>query len=244
MPFLLRYDLDRSRPHVGEACKDLAVRALAPAFALFLAILGLGKLLMGPLLGVRTAEAPLSKDIEQARTPLWNTITHVWSTIGNTEYVIGLCLVVVALVWWRTKEWWYAVIPGIAIALQASVFVTATELTGRPRPDVAKLDPAPPTSSFPSGHVGAATALYLTFALMAHRIANPVLRRVVQTICVIVPLLVAFGRFYRGMHSPVDITVGFLNGILCTVMAWLWLRRHERHHDDARASRTERARTA
>ena len=180
MPFLLRYDLDSSRPRAGAAFKDLLVRAIAPGIVLFLAIYGFGLALMGPLKGWGTAE-----------------------------------------------EWWYAVIPGIAIALQASIFVAATELTGRPRPEVSKLDPAPPTSSYPSGHVGAATALYLSLAFMAHRIDNVVLRRLVQFVCVLIPFLVAYARAYRGMHHVIDIVVGMLNGVLCALMAWLWLRRKE-----------------
>ena len=66
---------------------------------------------------------------------------------------------------WRTKQWWVAVIPALAISLQATVFVIAANLVNRPRPDVERLDPAPPTSSYPSGHTGASFALYLTFAL-------------------------------------------------------------------------------
>ena len=78
-------------------------------------------------------------------------ITAVWSHIGNTEIVIGVCVLAVAALWWRTKQWWYAVIPAIAISLQASVFVAATAVTRRQRPLVDHLDPAPPTSSYPSG---------------------------------------------------------------------------------------------
>jgi len=46
-----------------------------------------------------------------------------------------------------------------AISLQATIFVTASAALGRPRTDVPHLDPAPPTSSYPSGHVGACVAL-------------------------------------------------------------------------------------
>jgi hypothetical protein len=68
--------------------------------------------------------------------------------------------VVVSLVWWRTRRWWFAVIPALALSLQAAIFVAATDVTSRPRPDVSHLDPAPPTSSYPSGHVGASVTLY------------------------------------------------------------------------------------
>lgn len=46
-------------------------------------------------------------------------------------------------------------IPALAITLQATIFVTVSAVIGRARPDVPHLDPAPPTSSYPSGHVGA-----------------------------------------------------------------------------------------
>lgn len=222
--FIHRYEIDSSRPTVGSALRDLALRVLAPAVVLFGLIVGLGFLIMGPLDNLPW-EDDLSKSVAAGRTELWNSITMVWSRIGNTEIVIGVCVIVVALVWWRTKQWWYAVVPAIAIAVQASVFVAATTLTDRKRPAVEHLDPAPPTSSYPSGHMGASTALYLTFALMAQRIETVWLRRVVTVVCAIVPLLVGYARLYRGMHHLVDILVGLVNGVVCALLAWNYLRR-------------------
>ena len=98
--------------------------------------------------------------------------------------------------------------PLIAISLQAMVFFFTTLLIDRERPDVEKLDDSPPTSSFPSGHTGAATGLYFTLALMALRIRNPALRRVVVGVCVAIPLLVASARLYRGMHHVSDVAGG------------------------------------
>ena len=147
------------------------------------------------------------------------------SMVGNTEYVIGVGVIVCAIVWWRTKEWWFAVVPLIAISLQATVFVIAAAVVGRDRPPVERLDPTPPTSSYPSGHVGASTALYVSFALMATRISNVVVRRVVIMLCIIAPLLVSFARLYRGAHHISDIVVGILNGLLCALLAWNYLRR-------------------
>jgi len=222
--FVHRYELDSSRPAVGSALRDAAVRVLAPALVLFAAIVGVGFLIMGPLGGL-PAENQLSKSVASGRTALMNSVTMVWSHIGNTEIVIGVCVVAVALIWWRTKQWWYAVVPAIAIAVQASVFVAATAIADRPRPSVKHLDPAPPTSSYPSGHMGASTALYLTFALMAQRIETAWLRRLVTTVWVIVPLLVGYARLYRGMHHLLDILVGLVNGVVCALLAWNYLRR-------------------
>ena len=222
--FIHRYEIDRSRPPVGSALRDMALRVLAPAVVLFGAIVGIGFLIVGPLADLKSEDS-FSSSLASGRTELWNGITNVWSRIGNTEIIIGVCIIMVALVWWRTKEWWYAVVPALAISAQASVFVAATTITGRDRPEVTRLDPAPPTSSYPSGHMGAATALYLTFAMMAQRIELTWLRRLVTSLCVLVPLLVGYARLYRGMHHLSDIIIGAVNGVICMLLAWNYLRR-------------------
>ncbi len=230
MAFVTRYADDPSRPSPGGALRDLAVRTVAPAVVLFAAVVVVGKVIEGPLRNLGAHEESFNATLASHRTALWNTITTVWSHIGNTEYVIGACVVVVALVWWRTKEWWYAVIPAIAVTVQAAVFVPATALVNRPRPHVPHLDPAPPTSSYPSGHVGASTALYWTLALMAQRIENRALRVVVTLVCAVIPPLVAYSRLYRGMHHLSDVIVGFLNGLVCLLLAWHYLRRRAGRH--------------
>lgn len=224
MAFLTRYVEDQTRPSIGEFFRDLVVRAVLPAIALWLVIVGIGKLIEGPLGGLQS-ESSINKALQNGRTELWDTITMVWSRIGNTEIVIGVCVIMVALIWWLTKQWWVAVIPAIAISIQATVFVLATAVTGRDRPEVEHLDPAPPTSSYPSGHVGASTALYLTLAAMCQRIPNRGLRYVLTVICLVIPFLVAYARLYRGMHHLTDVLVGFLNGIVCAILAWGYLRR-------------------
>ncbi|TPG14890.1 phosphatase PAP2 family protein [Pedococcus bigeumensis] len=224
MAFLTRYTDDPSAPTVGGALRDLFLRAVAPAVALWAAIVGVGLLIKGPLGGLPSEES-ISKDVQGLRSPRWDDVTLVWSHIGNTEIVIGVCVVAVALIWWRTRQWWVAAIPAIAIALQATVFVIATAVVARPRPHVPHLDPAPPTSSYPSGHVGASTALYVSFALLAQRIERTVLRRVVTTLFLVIPVLVAWARLYRGMHHLTDILVGAANGLACALLAWAYLRR-------------------
>lgn len=221
---LRRYDLDPSPPSAREALRDAALRVIAPAFVLFALIVGVGWLIMAPLGGLRS-EDDLSRSVQRGRTPTWDAVTAVWSHIGNTEIVIGVCVVAVAFVWWRTRQWWYAVVPAIAISVQATVFVIATAIIGRPRPKAVHLDPAPPTSSYPSGHMGASTALYVTFALMAQRIEQAWLRRLLTVVFLLVPVLVGYGRLYRGMHHLSDIVVGLLNGLVCALLAWYWLRR-------------------
>ncbi|MEO6413603.1 MAG: phosphatase PAP2 family protein [Pedococcus sp.] len=224
MAFVTRYTDDPSAPAVATALRDVLVRAVAPAVGLWAAIVGVGLLIKGPLGGL-PAEETISTNVQDTRTAAWDNVTSVWSHVGNTEIVIGVCVLAVGLLWWRTRQWWVAVVPAIAIALQATVFVIATAVVARPRPHVPHLDPAPPTSSYPSGHVGASTALYVSFALLAQRIGPPVLRRTVTALCLVIPLLVAWARLYRGMHHLSDILVGAANGVACALLAWAYLRR-------------------
>jgi undecaprenyl-diphosphatase len=171
-------DLDRrTGPARGTAVRGILLGALAPGILLWLAIAAIGRLLTGPLIGWNRSESALNRSLQDTRDRTWDSVTALWSHIGNTEIIIGVCLVVVALVWWRTRRWWFAVIPAIAFSLQAAIFVAATAVTGRPRPDVPHLDPAPPTSSYPSGHLGASDVLYASFATMATSIEATWLRR-------------------------------------------------------------------
>ena len=136
---------DDVRPHLGGALRDLGLRVVAPAVLLWAAIVAVGLVITGPLGGFQS-ESSVNRTLQSGRTQLWDSITAVWSHIGDTEIVIGVCVVMVGVVWFLTRRWWVAVVPAIAITAQASVFVLATTVVGRPRPDVDKLDPAPPTS--------------------------------------------------------------------------------------------------
>ncbi|MEU4385702.1 phosphatase PAP2 family protein [Promicromonospora sp. NPDC023805] len=195
-------------------------------------VVGLGLLLAGPLAGLKERENAVNEWFVEQRTATFNTLTEVWGVMGTTETIIGICLVVSGVVWWRTGQWWYAVVPAIAVAVQAAVFMLAALVVSAERPEVEQLDHAPPTSSFPSGHSGASIALYLSLALMAQRIERTWLRVGVTVVLFLLPLLVVYSRLYRGMHYPSDVVVGVLNGLVCVVIGWYWLRRTPSHGED------------
>ncbi|UZN01751.1 phosphatase PAP2 family protein [Cellulomonas sp. S1-8] len=222
--FWHRYQTDTSRPTAQQVRRDLARRVLLPAVVLWCVVVGLGLLITGPL-GNLEGEYAVNEWFVQQRTPALDAVTTVLSAIGQTEFLIGACVLAIALTWWRTRQWWYAIVPGLAVAVQAVIFLSSSLVVGRERPDVDQLDHAPPTSSYPSGHTGAAAAFYLTLAMQAQRIERPVLRWLVTVLCVLVPVAVGVARAYRGMHSPTDVIVGFLNGATCAVLSWNYLRR-------------------
>jgi membrane-associated phospholipid phosphatase len=222
-----RYAGDTSAPTPAQAVGDLARRALAPAVGLWAVVVGTGGLLVGPL-GDPPGEDAVVRELAESRTPALDTATSLWSNVGATEFIVAACVAAIALLWWRTRQWWLAIVPGIAVTVQAAVFVTAAAVVDRVRPEAEQLDTAPPTSSFPSGHVGASTAFYVTLAVLCGRISHPTLRWLATTACLLVPALVAFSRLYRGMHHPTDVVVGALNGLACAWLAWHYLRREDR----------------
>lgn len=220
----------RTAPDRRAVVRGVLVRAIAPGIVLWLVIAGFGLLLTGHLDSWAPSESSLIRSLQETRSPTWDSVTSLWSHIGNTEIIIGVCVVSAAALWWRTRRWWFAVIPLIAISLQATIFVTASAVIGRSRPDVPHLDPAPPTSSYPSGHVGASVALYTSLAITATTIERTWLRRTVIGLCAVIPVLVAYARLYRGMHHLSDVVVGALNGLVCAGLAahWLVKSRHTR----------------
>lgn len=235
-----RPDADGSAPTAAQAARDVLVRAALPAVALLAVLLGIGLLITGPLHGL-PAEHGLSRALADGRTPTMNALTGYGSSTGSTLVIVACTLVAVLGLWWGTRQWWSAVVPAIAVSLELVVFLVVSLVVGRPRPDVPHLDQAPPTSSYPSGHTGAATALWFSLALLARRIRTPWLRALVTLVCVLVPFAVAYSRMYRGMHSASDVAAGFLNGAVCAGLAYGCLRREPSSATPASQHGAERA---
>ncbi|WP_430867609.1 phosphatase PAP2 family protein [Demequina aurantiaca] len=206
-----------SRSDVGHG---LLKRVLVPAVVLWVAVAGIGYLLVDVL---QVDEHQVSQAFVDVRTDQWDSITSFISSMGNTQVLMATCALIVLFIWWQSRQWWYAIVPAIALSVQVSVFLTTSLIVGRERPDVEQLDHAAPTSSFPSGHTGATTSVYLAVALCATRIQNTWLRVSIQVLCVLVALGVALSRVYRGMHHPTDVIAGLLIGLTCAVIAWNWL---------------------
>ena len=201
---------------------------MAPGLALFVVIVVIGLLLTPPGIAIHTSEDSISVALEESRTDAWNTITLAWSLLGSQGGIIGVGIIVAALILAYTKNRRLAAVPVVASILHETIFLIAANIVDRPRPGVAHLDEAPPTASYPSGHVGASTTLYLTFALLALQIRTAWIRRLTVIVCLAVPLLVAFGRLYRGMHHLTDIGAALLNGITCALLTYWWYRSSER----------------
>jgi undecaprenyl-diphosphatase len=109
-----------------------------------------------------------------------------------------------------------------AMLAEVSLFMATTLLVERDRPDVTQMDVSPPTSSFPSGHTAAATALAVSLALVVTwNVRSTAIKVTVWSLAVLVGPAVAIARVYRGMHHPTDVAMGLLMGAACVLLAWL-----------------------
>jgi undecaprenyl-diphosphatase len=112
--------------------------------------------------------------------------------------------------------------PRFALAMLATplafAFCSLVKLfVHRPRPTEA-LIMVPSTFAFPSGHAAAATALFLTMALLAAQgELGP--RRIIIGAGLAIALLVGWSRVYLGVHYFSDVIGGMLLGLAATVGA-------------------------
>ncbi len=154
----------KTGPLLKETLRRLPRKVLLPGLAIYALIVGIGLLLTKVL--PSSAEDGLDRSFAAHRTAEGNTVSEVFSLLGSTPVIIGLMLVTAVALRLAFHRWRESIIVITAVTLQATIFLLTGFVIDRQRPDVAKLEEAAPTSSFPSGHTGAATALYLGIALI------------------------------------------------------------------------------
>lgn len=209
-------------PALSSGAARAAVRIGAFALCQAAVMAGAGLLITGPGHGrwPLTVEDAVNESLEGARTSALTAASTIVSAFGDTSTVVGItfvsCLLLVLVP--RLPLWREAVFLAAGVSLQSAVFLLITASVDRTRPDVERLDDSPPTSSYTSGHTGAATALYAGLAvLVLSRVRGP-WRRPLAALLLLVPLLVGLARLYRGMHHPTDVAGGLLNGSLSLIV--------------------------
>jgi undecaprenyl-diphosphatase len=105
------------------------------------------------------------------------------------------------------------------------MYFAVTSAVHRQRPFVEQLEQRRQGASFPSGHTAAAVVLYSLIAVVATMyVKSALVRRVAWVAIVVVPIVVALSRIYRGMHHPTDAVAGALMGAGCVLVALLAVR--------------------
>jgi membrane-associated phospholipid phosphatase len=197
-----------------------ALFLLACAVVLLVLLVGLGELFAKVFShdAVGRGDADVSRWLAGHRTRDLNEVTSLTTKLAETLTITVLAVVAVAVAAWVWRRWREPMLVAVAVAGEVTIFVTVTLLVDRGRPPVKHLDAAPPTSSFPSGHTAAAVALYGALAVLAsERARSALVRGLFIALAVLVPLVVAVSRMYRGMHYLSDVVGGLLLGGLWLV---------------------------
>jgi membrane-associated phospholipid phosphatase len=192
-----------------------ALFLLACAVVLLVALVGMGWVLSKVLShdAVGQGDADVSRWLVGHRNRDLNEATSLTTKLAETLTITVLAVVAVGVAAWVWRRWREPMLVAVAVAGEVTIFVTVTLLVDRQRPPVTHLDAAPPTSSFPSGHTAAAVALYGALAVLAsERARSALVRGLFIALAVLVPLVVAASRMYRGMHYLSDVIGGLLLG--------------------------------
>ena len=209
---------ETAQQHQGRArAYGRAAAGVVVAWVLIVgALVGIGKLIMhtgngnGNLVGDHTIPHWLAGQ----RTATLNHWSLIASNLGATRDILIVsavtCLVFIAV----TRHWRPVIYLAVVMCGELAAFLTVAAIVKRPRPDVPHLDSNLPTSAFPSGHMAATTCLYAVIAILVIGHARGWWRYLFLIPAVVMPVMIALARMYRGEHHPTDILASVLFAVL------------------------------
>jgi undecaprenyl-diphosphatase len=193
------------------------------------ALTGIGKLIMithnanGNLLG----DHAIPHWFAARRTPNLNHLSLIASNLGATQDILIVSVVTCAVFLAVTRRWRPVIFLAVVMFGELAAFLVVADIVKRPRPDVPHLDSNLPTSAFPSGHVAATTCLYVAIAILVIGHARGWWRYLFLIPAIVMPVLIAVARLYRGEHHPTDILGSLLFAALWLTAATMLIKPNE-----------------
>src|ERR1700689_176326 len=217
-------DHDRARKY-GRIAAGIVV-----AWVLIVgALTGIGKLIMitgngnGNLLGDHT----IPHWFAAQRTSSLNHLSLIASNLGATQDILIVSVITCVVFLAVTRRWRPAVFVAVVMLGELAAFLAVAAVVKRPRPGVPHLDSNLPTSAFPSGHMAATTCLYVGIAILVIGHARGWWRYLFLIPAIVMPVMIAVARMYRGEHHPTDILASLLFAALWLTAATLLIKPNE-----------------
>lgn len=161
--------------------------------------------------------------LSEFRTPVLDKICLAITYLGSGVFFLVLvCL----LFWCVDKKLAYKL---VFVSVVSSIFVQTIKIIAKvPRPWVLDksfqpADIAKPTAtgySFPSGHSAQATATSITLATATTNV-------LIKAILYIVMVSIIFSRMYLGVHTPLDVSVGFIISLIVALLINYYANNYE-----------------
>jgi membrane-associated phospholipid phosphatase len=223
---------------VFESVRSQSLRSIArdvawlliPAACLVAVMVGLGYLVTEvlPSTAIGKWDAEVPRRLVEYRQQEGVSESKLITSLSETPTIVALTALAAAVFRWKFGRWRESLVVIYAVAGETSIFMATTLLIDRPRPNVPKLDAAPPTSSFPSGHTAAAVCFYGAIAaIIIWHTRHRWIKVVAVVVCAAVPLTIGGSRVYRGMHYPTDVLVGGLLGAIWLTVVLVYVRTHD-----------------
>jgi undecaprenyl-diphosphatase len=147
------------------------------------------------------------------RTPILTEASSIASAVGGGPALASLAGLI-ALVAAARRNWPIALFVVCLLPIETAAYRVTLNLVPRSRPGVDRLDDLPAGGSFPSGHTAASIAVYAGLLLLFTSAAPSRAARLrARTCAVVLLILVALSRMYRGMHHPLDVAGGVFVGL-------------------------------
>lgn len=155
----------------------------------------------------------VSHRLVKTRVPVCDRVAVAVSWSTDVPRAIATTAALGLATYLKTRDARAALTPIVGACAASGMHVTSSWLVDRPRPDVPRLGTTQPTSSYPSGHVGAVTAQAIWLSRAAKSLP-PRSRKLVRFACVAFPTTVAWSRLYLGQHFLTDVLAGVANGVV------------------------------
>ena len=148
------------------------------------------------------------------RTPFWDTVMGYVTYLGDETVFMAVGLIVI---WCIDKKWgfrlFYMGLLGTALnQLLKAVFLLPRPWVQDPSFSIVEAAREGATGySFPSGHTQSAVMLFGGVAMWLKK-------RWVTVAAAVIILLTAFSRMYLGVHTPLDVGVSLIAGVLMLIL--------------------------